>query len=450
MLQIDAVGNRSAWLIETTEEDLPPNAIVEDFRGGYSLPQLLFENTTSSTSTLGSDRYVQCCMNGTTSNPQEAVIGYWSPLHKDEADTTYPYQERAWPLPFVTKWIVGKPTVWSDYNHFFLNYNDPPALQAALCQPVIDYTEANVTLDTESHVVYSYELLRKPEPIKSAWSDVFVRHDLSGSGEHYERNYTGRLNMTTSFGILYLDAIFGGADRGSVGAPTLEDLDDNVYNIRDRGLGLNMDLMTYSMFTLGGKDARVLLNYTALTTHANRTFQTFFQHFVNEKLTTTEGSWAYQKLGDTSLEGLGQAVDENGTAVAERVYIRPDTNPTVTASVSRRIQILHMNTVATYLSAGLVIWLMATTAIVTCVQRRYTKFMLRNVEVMADVLVLVAGSEKFLSLVQQRGLDLKRDTEVKTMLGWFKGRDGEVRWGVEVVGGRNPVEWVTAPRKDFC
>ncbi|OAG04039.1 uncharacterized protein CC84DRAFT_1149876 [Paraphaeosphaeria sporulosa] len=458
--QIDEIANRSTWIRSLTAKDLPPDVDPGDFESGYAFNHFVFENTTSSTSILGSDKLVQCCMNGTASNPQDAVIGYWSPLqkslHPGLRETSpgweapgFPYQDRTWPLPFVTKWILGKPITLRNYDRDILLYKDPPALQAALCQPIIDTAEATVVLDTESHTVHSYEILREPETLKSAWSDVFVRHDISDSRSHYNANYTGPLNITTSFGVLFADAMFGSGASSSLQTYPVEDLNDNKYNIREPTLGLNMDLMTYSMFAIADKDPQVLLNYTALTTYANRTFQTFFQHFVNEKMTWTKEGWAYQKLGDTSLEGLGQAVDENGTAIADRVYIRPDTNPTVTASVSKRIQTLHMNSVATYLSAGLIIWLIATTAIVTLLQRRYTGFMLRNVELIADVLMLVAGSENFLSLVQERGLDLKRDTEVKTMLGWFKDRDGEVRWGIEVVGGRNPVEWVTAPQKDF-
>lgn len=418
-------------------------------------------------------------MNGTTSDPQDAVIGYWSPhqeavYHDPHTQTNYwaapgyPYQDRTWPLPFVTKWIVGKPIAppyKQDRN--ILLYKEPPAIQASLCQPVIDTTEATVTLDTESHIVHSYELLQKPESLTSAWSDVFVRHDITPGGRyptgsnitiytkrddsdsevHYNANYTGLLNITTSFGVLFTDGLLGASDIDAF--QPIEEQDANQYTIREPTTGMNMDLMTYSMFAIGNKDSQALLNYTTLTTSANRTFQTFFQHFVNEKLTMTDGSWVYSRIGDKSLEDLGKAVDENGTAIAERIYVRPDTNPTVTASVSERIQTLHMNLVATYLSAGLIIWLIATTAIVAWLQRRYTGSVLRNVELIADVLVLVAGSKNFLSLVQEKGLDLKRDTETKTMLGWFKDCDGEVRWGVEVVGGRNAVEWVSAPQKDF-
>jgi hypothetical protein len=63
----------------------------------------------------------------------------------------------------------------------------------------------------------------------------------------------------------------------------------------------------------------------------------------------------------------------------------------------------------------------------------------RDVQLIADVLVPVAGSDNLLGLIHARGVALKKADDVKTMLGWFKDRDGEV-------GGRDPVEWVDAPK----
>lgn len=53
--------------------------------------------------------------------------------------------------------------------------------------------------------------------------------------------------------------------------------------------------------------------------------------------------------------------------------------------------------------------------------------MLHKVELLADVLVLAAGSENLLSSIQERGVELKKDYEAKTKSGWFKGRDGVLR-----------------------
>jgi hypothetical protein len=327
-----------------------------------------------------------------------------------------------------------------------LYFSQPLSVQAAYCSPVIDIAAATVTVDKQTGIAHSFNLTGRPTSLNSAWSERFVRHDLSGSKSHYDENYTGKLNITASFGILFLDGLFGAYDRSTNSPDT--DLKDNAFSIRDQKHGLNMDLMTYAMYALANKEPEALLNYTTLVTNANRTLQTFFQHFVRNKLSMTEGGMAFQKIGER-MEGLGQAVNENGTAINDRIYPVLNTDRTVEVSVSNRIRVLHMNPLATYLSVGIIIWLIATTSVISCLQRKYTSSMLRNVELLADVMVLVAGSDNFLELVQEKGLALKKNQNVMTKLGWFKGRDGQVRWGVEVVGGRNAVEWVDPPMKVF-
>jgi hypothetical protein len=69
-----------------------------------------------------------------------------------------------------------------------------------------------------------------------------------------------------------------------------EDSKDTTYTIRDRSKGLNVDFMTYSMYTLAGQDPAALLNGTLFKDLAQRTFTTFFQHFVSGNLLTTSGS----------------------------------------------------------------------------------------------------------------------------------------------------------------
>jgi hypothetical protein len=254
--------------------------------------------------------------------------------------------------------------------------------------------------------------------------------------------------MTTSYGILFMGSMFKAADP-NLDSPILtewESLRDNAFVMRDKEHGLNMDLMTYSMYSLANKDPRALLNYETLVKHADHTFETFFQHFVSNGLSLKEGGLAYQKIGDNSTDALGMPVSWNGTALPQRIYPKANANRTVEASVSNRIRILHMNSVATYLSVAILIWLIGTAAIITILQRKYTSGIIRDVQLIADVLVLVAGSDNLLELIHEQGVELKKDDEVKTMLGWFKDRDGEIRWGVEVVGGRDAVEWVDAPK----
>jgi len=93
-----------------------------------------------------------------------------------------------------------------------------------------------------------------------------------------------------------------------------------------------------------------------------------------------------------------------------------------------------MNPVATWLLIGILIWLTITTLILAAVQRLYLGPMIRNVESIANVLVLVAGSSKLLKLVRERGVEkLTNNRDTYTRLGWFTGEDGQKRWGIEVV-----------------
>jgi len=53
------------------------------------------------------------------------------------------------------------------------------------------------------------------------------------------------------------------------------------------------------------------------------------------------------------------------------------------------------------------------------------------IKFMTEISVLVAGNGKSVGLPPRATCD-----DVKLMLNWFKGRDREVRWDVEVVGNR--------------
>lgn len=248
-----------------------------------------------------------------------------------------------------------------------------------------------------------------------------------------------------------MDSMLAAADQAlSDKSPSeWEDVDDNAFAVRDQERGLNMDLMTYSMYALANKNPEALLDYNTLVSHANRTFQTFFQHFVSNGMSLSDGGLVYTKLGDTSYQQLGQPVDINGNPALTRKYPVPDTNRTIEVQVSNRTQILHLNPVATYTTAAILIWLITTTVVMACLQRKYLSSMVRDVQLIADVLILVAGSADFLALVQKHGVALKRNGNEKTMLGWFKGVDGQVRWGIEVIGDGGTAEWVDTPKQGW-
>lgn len=419
----------------------------------YSMPDYLFAGSESHTTLMSSYKSVGCCQNGTIENPQRAVLGYWSPVLPPEysrKDGVYPYDTLNWPMSMTSKWVVGRPIVIGPKGYGgSVYFNEIPKIQAARCTPIIETAEASIVVDTHTGHVHKSSIDGATASVTGAWSDVFTRH--ADPGSPYNGTYSSRKqNITTSFGIMFVDALLGLADRRhTAGISYTEPVNENAFVYRDKKRGFNMDLMTHSMFTLADKDPEALLNYTTLTKHADRTFQTFFQHFVNSGLSLNKGGYAFQPINDDSMSSIGRPVDANGTYIDEKTYTKLNSDRTLEATVSKRIRVLHMNTVATYLSTAILIWLIFTTLVIVCLQRQYTRFLNRDVHLIADMLLLVAGSDNLLDIIEEQGVKLKRNKDIKTMLGWFKDRDGQVRWGIEVVGGRRAVEWVDAPKQGF-
>jgi hypothetical protein len=457
---IEEIANVSSWVTPVNISNgrkfyLPSDFALINGTGktkAYQLNERLFEGTDSHTTLLTTSKAPTCCGNGTIVESQRAVMGYWSPVlppMSQPGRDEFPYQSLSWPLPLITKWIIGKPfnlTV-NGLKTTELFYGEAPQLQAARCEPTIETADATVTVNKDTGEVLSHTIHKGATSADVAWADVFTIHksdlqtpDNGTSSEAF--------NITASFGVMFLDSLLGSADRN---AYTEEDIGENAFVIRDPNNGISMDLMTYSMYTLANKDPNALLNFTTLAAYADRTFQTFFQHFVNNGLSLSKGGLAYQPINDNSMDNIGRSVNENGTVLEGKKFPVLNTNRTITASVSHRIRVLHMNTTATYLTTAILIWLILTTFIVLLLQRRYTRFMNRDVQLIADMLVLVAGSDNFLDLVAEKGVELKKNKDIKTMLGWFKDRDGQVRWGVEVVGevGGRTVDWVDAPKQGF-
>ncbi|KAF1939981.1 hypothetical protein EJ02DRAFT_504445 [Clathrospora elynae] len=443
---VEEMSNVSSWLdlANLTESDylMPEDLARLNVTGSielYQLPPVMFMNTTSETTTLSTGNYITCCANGTIDQPQRSVMGYWSVAWpsgwQQKNQGKFPYYDMPWPLSIVARWVVGKAiSVQGLDEDYELYFKEPPRIQSAHCRLVIETAEASVSVDSETGTVLSYEISGPATAMDLAWDNVFSRHEPSPAGSlPINHTYLGPLNITTSFGVLFGDALLGSADRNPVIISQPETLYDNAFVIRDPNHEINMDLMTNSMYALFDKNAEALLDYKTLVDMANRTFQTFFQHFVNSGLSLDKGGFTYEAINDDSTYT---------TALSAGA-----TSRNITASISNRIRVLHMNTVATYLSTAILIWLIGTTLIIVCLQRKYTSAMVRDVQLVADMLVLIAGSDNFLELVQGKGVALKREREVKTMLGWFKDRDGEIRWGIEVVGGRNAVEWVDAPKQ---
>jgi hypothetical protein len=201
-----------------------------------------------------------------------------------------------------------------------------------------------------------------------------------------------------------------------------------------------MDFMSYASYMQAGQDANALHNADTLIEHTKRTFTTFFQHYVSSSVSTSEGGWVYQPIG-TKLRDIGEPAPGNypqvapsgKTAVPLSKLPALNTPRQTSATVTRRVEVLHMNRTAFYVCIAILAWLSATALAVMALQRWEFSNLKRDIECVADVLVLVAGSERLLALVRERGVDGLKGEDIKTRLGWFSDADGRMRWGIEVV-----------------
>jgi hypothetical protein len=419
---------------------------------------------------------ISCCGNATSNGNGSSVFGYWSPV-----DYLYKFQQSQ-PVPknFTAKWIHGHAR-----NNYFpgllqgastfeeastprLVFREAPSIQALTCLPIIESGDAEITVDSQSGIVLSYTILEKNiQVVERAWTDPFLLHNLTSppsavplsvgvGADGFETEICGPFNITTSYGTLFLVTLLGVADirglqEGFADCDTVENLNDMTFNIRDREQGINTDFMSYAMYTSVNKDPTALLNATKLSELTQKTFQTFFQHFVSSNVSVTDGGRAYQPIG-TTLGDIGAIVKVNREDIKDTIpenysneYPVSNTNRSTTAKVSKRIEVLYMSPVATWLSVSILVWLALTTITAAILQRSHVRSLNSNFDKFADVLVCISGSDNLLELVKKIGIQgLEKETSVLVRLGWFKDRKGMIRYGIEAEGGKDmrEVEWV--------
>ncbi|KAF2001470.1 hypothetical protein P154DRAFT_490415 [Amniculicola lignicola CBS 123094] len=446
---IAEVVNQSAWLQSwdlnnKTEWNVTSNP--KDLQTGYSLTRGMFAGEAYNTSILSHLSEPYCCENKTsqTTTTQNVALGYWS----SNDPIRYPHPEEAWPKNFTTKWIHGPAR--TDYikanaplpDYGPLIFTEVPGIQALNCMPVIEKANAEVTVDQRNGHVYNYRILGNPVSATEAWDEAFVRR-LNASTMTSDDTWIK--NVTTSYGVFFVNSLLGAAQLPNlVGSSSRYDptvrfddeavlLTDNTFNVRDKARGLNLDFMSYAMYSLANKNATALLDQNTLLKLSQRTFTTYFQHFVSSNVSFEHGGPAYQRIGQTADFELPYRANKNE---AQIIYPQSTTNRTIAVTLSTRIEILRMNTVATYLSLGILVFLILTTLLIAALQRTYLSSLIRNFESPADILVAIAGSERFLDLVRDRGYEnLMKDKHLRARLGWFRDGEGKERWGVELIGG---------------
>ena len=210
---------------------------------------------------------------------------------------------------------------------------------------------------------------------------------------------------------------------------SLEDLGTERFNIRDTDRGLNMDFMSYANWHLADKDSAALLDPSTLFKYSEKTLQTFFKHFAatgqRPSSLSYTGKWQSTVYTDTELN----------------MYTRKESE--VNGTFTKRIEVLAMNETATWLSLAIILLLIIILVVlIILLQVAYpSSCMQQHVECLADVLVLIAGSDALLALLHERGVEGLKESSVKTRLGWFRDRRGVVRWGIEIEDAEG-IEWV--------
>ncbi|KAK5095423.1 hypothetical protein LTR70_003587 [Exophiala xenobiotica] len=378
------------------------------------------------------DETITCCSSGSGDDPGPASVGIWSPsYHQGQYFGAWPFL--TWPTNITVKWITGRAFIaYRRASTSEMVWPEAPRIAALDCKPIIEMANATVKVNAATGPVQSYHSLDEPQVDESAWASAFNQYvhgnaTIDGSSEL-------DVNFTTSYGVMFLEALLGSSSMQSFAGCGLDDC--GAENLEDRNFntrlpGLDVDYMTYSMLSLAQNDT-------------TRTFSTFFQHFASMDVALDgDGGWVYQKANATLPADLGEPTSVAIDSAAPKAMVdgsgahsilSQSTNATTTISTERPIEILRMSPLAVGLCLGILIWLVVTCLLVLILKKRYFSPLLRKVESVADIAVLVAGSERLLRFAEEKGpIALQADKTFKTRLGWFRTSAGEVRWGIELV-----------------
>ena len=225
--------------------------------------------------------------------------------------------------------------------------------------------------------------------------------------------------------------------------------EDNVakprYLIHDPVTGLDMDIMTYAVYKLADGNRTSLSDPSIFASLVDKVFQTLFQHFISENASLDAPSWGYEPVG-AQTEALGDRMIYDSSAGkmqkgASMQFFQSNPGSIVWIQGAKEVEELRMSPVAVWLTILVLSFLIVFIVTTAIVSRKYLKPLERNVECLADIIVLLARSEWFMKKVEEKGVDgLKEDDILRTRLGWFKTGNGETRWGIELVV--HGVEWV--------
>lgn len=212
---IPEIHNSSSWLGPKEGGDFESEEMIQNVTGlrdFKAFRRYIFEGTHAKTTVFTNENMLQCCKNGTGSRSEPTAFGHWSPVNAviDNSD------DDSSPKAFVPKWIVGASRISVNYRVFTncksqeptfaithpsyptqMVFEENPELQAAVCIPVIETTEATVLVDQTTGIVQTYNLEGPPAPYDLAWSEAYLRRAPTNAQIHFNKTYDGALNITT-------------------------------------------------------------------------------------------------------------------------------------------------------------------------------------------------------------------------------------------------------------
>jgi hypothetical protein len=271
-----------------------------------------------------------------------------------------------------------------------------------------------------------------------------------------------RTLIRDSYGHLFINAILR-ASSPNLWAQTPNfartDLRNQIatsgtYAIRDPDLGINADLMSYVSY-MQSRQSRpeALIDQKTLLEQSQATFSLFFKHFVNSGMSSDIGGWAFQMVGSRLVVGprmqgyygtygfdspaeplLRHSFLPNGDPAPEFEDVPPHSiKHNGTATLTTSVEILSINTKAFWTATGILVSLICIMITFIILNQSYLGGIIRNVECIADVIVLIAGSERLWALVQDKGIEtIIKEDKILTQLRWFEDADGKQRWGIEL------------------
>ncbi|OAL53707.1 hypothetical protein IQ07DRAFT_317344 [Pyrenochaeta sp. DS3sAY3a] len=437
------LGNTS---FTTSIRDEYESERIGDLTGLVLRPSLKLSQL-NNTPIYSARRQMSCCESETAG--RNAVIAYWS------SNNSYADERNVWPdsldgsgwvQNFTVKVIAGQAKTAEvsglrdlsnevmsftpdgrrqNGNVSLLYFERDPQMQILNCGPIIEIAEALITVEHSTGQVLESTIVEQPRPALGLWDQAFALGNAS-----IECSLGCLANGTVSYGNYFLAQMLTAAHIIDPPATAsdfeqykdLENVKSERFNIRDTKKGLNMDFMSYANYVLANQNHTALFDVETLCKYSERTFQTFFKHFM-----------ASARWGDER-------------AVYER--IDPQNAESTKVTVSTRTKSLGMSKTATWLSLA-IIFLLIIILIVLMISLEivYPKTsMQRNIDCIADVLLMVAGSDDLVTFIHENDERVLKKSTAKTRLGWFRDKRGVVRWGVEF---EDEVEWVDNPGNEF-